>query len=631
MKKRVLSILLSVSLMIGCMAAGTEAALAAPNDIPQQTERQHQAGGLLPFEERELPQQEIADGSYAAPAESAESQATSEDTKAAGGKANPKSAVYKHSWDKYSTYYFYNQMSNAEQALYDKLYQACRDYLANDKPVKTFLYRGQKVYYTGQIKTGTLTQTKASNVMNIFRFSNPQFYFLNNVGWFGSNTVGIGVYKAFAYGSQRKMATANVQKQMNAWQKEVDKGSTDFEKARIAHDLINKKVRYNDDFYNEDGSVNEGLDEEQVFSQTAYSAICMDKTVCAGYSQAFEMLCNGAGIDTIAVTSQDHEWNKIRLEDSWYNVDCTWDDYDQGGQSLVLYDFFVRSDAAFDKADREDPIYYNSHKEESYWNGLLPKCSLDSGSTMKAPGTLPQISEKTAAPAISYNKETRTATLSCETKGADIYYSLDGSQPSPASVKCRKYKGKAFTADGSFQIRAVAATDAHLDSDTAATEKMQVPPLVNIRFSGNGATSGSMTSLTYDILKASPLPANKFKRKGYNFSAWNTKANGSGTKYANRQRIKSQIPSSSHQATFYAQWKPIKYTIKYSLKGGTNSSRNPSYYYTNKTVKLQKATRSGYTFQGWYSDKACKKRITSIKKGSTGSKTLYAKWQKRRP
>lgn len=616
MKNRVLSILLSLSLVLGCLAAGAETALAASKDA-QQTERQHRAGGLLPLEQRELPAQEAAKGPSAVPSEDA-------------AKADKKSAVYEHQWDKYSTYYFYNQLTDKERAIYDKLQQICRDYLTGGSPVKSFLYRGQRMYYTGQVQTEGLSKTEAVNVMRIFRYSNPQYYFLNNAIWFGSSTVGIGVYKAFASGSQRRIATANVQKQMNAWEREVAKGSTDFEKARIAHDQINEKVSYNNDFYNEDGSLNEAIDEEAVFSQSAYSAICTDKTVCAGYAQTFEMLCNSAGLDTISVTSAAHEWNKIRLGDSWYNVDCTWDDYDEDGQSAIYYDFFVRSDEAIAKLDRQDPASYNVHQEESLWNRLLPACSLDSGSTFDAPGTLPPISEKTAAPAISYNKETRTATLSCETKGASIYYSLDGTDPSPASVKCRKYNGRPFTADGTFQIRAAASADAHLDSDTAASETMQIPPLVNIRFSGNGATSGSMIPLTYDVLKPAPLPANKFKRKGYTFSAWNTRANGSGTKYSNRQTIKSPIPVSGRQATFYAQWKPIQYTIKYSLRGGKNSSKNPSYYYTNKTVKLQNATRSGYTFQGWYTDKACKKRVTSIKKGSTGNKTLYAKWKKKK-
>ena len=74
----------------------------------------------------------------------------------------------------------------------------------------------------------------------------------------------------------------------------------------------------------------------------------------------------------------------------------------------------------------------------------------------------------------------------------------------------------------------------------------------------------------------------------------------------------------------------MKYAIKYNLRGGKNSKKNPSYYYSNsKTIKLKKPARKGYKFKGWYADKKYKKKVSSIKKGSFGKKTLYAKWKKK--
>ena len=74
----------------------------------------------------------------------------------------------------------------------------------------------------------------------------------------------------------------------------------------------------------------------------------------------------------------------------------------------------------------------------------------------------------------------------------------------------------------------------------------------------------------------------------------------------------------------------MKYAIKYNLRGGKNSKKNPSYYYSNsKNIKLKKPTRKGYKFKGWYADKKYKKKVSSIKKGSFGKKTLYAKWKKK--
>lgn len=74
----------------------------------------------------------------------------------------------------------------------------------------------------------------------------------------------------------------------------------------------------------------------------------------------------------------------------------------------------------------------------------------------------------------------------------------------------------------------------------------------------------------------------------------------------------------------------LKYSIKYNLNGGKNNKKNPSSYFnTTKTIKLKNPTKKGYTFKGWYTDKRYKKKVTAIKKGSSGKKTLYAKWQKK--
>lgn len=74
----------------------------------------------------------------------------------------------------------------------------------------------------------------------------------------------------------------------------------------------------------------------------------------------------------------------------------------------------------------------------------------------------------------------------------------------------------------------------------------------------------------------------------------------------------------------------IKYTIKYNLNGGKNNKKNPSYYYnTTKTIKLKKPAKKGYAFKGWYTDKQYGKKVTAIRKGSSGPKMLYTKWQKK--
>ena len=107
-------------------------------------------------------------------------------------------------------------------------------------------------------------------------------------------------------------------------------------------------------------------------------------------------------------------------------------------------------------------------------------------------------------------------------------------------------------------------------------------------------------------------------RKGYDFAGW---YNSEGKKVT---KIKS---GSTGNVKLTAKWKVVTYKISYKLGGGKNNSKNPkNYKVTTSTIKLKAPTQKGYTFEGWYTDKEFTKKVTSIKKGSAGKVTLYAKW-----
>ncbi len=69
------------------------------------------------------------------------------------------------------------------------------------------------------------------------------------------------------------------------------------------------------------------------------------------------------------------------------------------------------------------------------------------------------------------------------------------------------------------------------------------------------------------------------------------------------------------------------YTITYNLNGGTNNASNPAAYYS-ETVVLKNPVKAKYAFVGWYTDSACKNKITQISGSAKQNYVLYAKWQK---
>ena len=523
------------------------------------------------------------------------------------------SAYYNSTWEKYGSYYFYNQLSSKEKAYWDALNKVCLKYMTTQADAAKYNISGTTYYYIDIVGSSSLSLSQMEEVYQIFRYSNPQYYFLKSA-YLKNGTYGIAgcVYPAFANGSARAAATKKVQSQVSSWQKQIDACSTDEKKVKMIHDLIIDKVEYNQTLYD-----NNFKDEDTAYSQSAYSVFCTDLTVCAGYSQAFEMMCNGSGIDAVAVTSYYHEWNKVRLNDSWYNVDCTWDDAD----GTIYYGYFERSDNYYDTVNYSSYVF---HAEEDIWEGYLPACTIDSGATSTAPGTIATITQTVAKPVISASVSGTSykVKITSKTSGAVIYYTTDGSEPNAAYSKGTRYTG-AFTVSPGKTVKAVAVCNKYADS-SVSSKKLAKLTTYKITFKSNGG-KGSMSKQSMAKGVSTAISKNKFSKKYYTFAGWKTKANGKGKSYKNKQKIKL-----TKNITLYAQWKLTKYKITYKLNGGKNAKKNPTAYtYKTSTIKLKNPTRKGYVFKGWYLDKKFKKKVTVINKGSSGNKTLYAKWKKK--
>ena len=104
-------------------------------------------------------------------------------------------------------------------------------------------------------------------------------------------------------------------------------------------------------------------------------------------------------------------------------------------------------------------------------------------------------------------------------------------------------------------------------------------------------------------------------KTGYTFGGWTL----NGDTYTFNTPVTSDI-------TLVAKWTPIKYKINYVLDGGTNNSENPSEYTVEDNVIFKTPTKANYTFDGWYTTADKTTTITELPVGTTGDKTIYAKW-----
>ena len=149
-----------------------------------------------------------------------------------------------------------------------------------------------------------------------------------------------------------------------------------------------------------------------------------------------------------------------------------------------------------------------------------------------------------------------------------------------------------------------------------------------VRFEGNEAESGDMNAQVFTYDSEQPLTKNTFTRIGYTFSGWAKTSDASTRVFKDEQSVKNLSIELNDTVTLYAVWKANKYKIIYKLNGGRNNGSNPASYNPETEIPLNGATRTGYTFAGWFDNEACEgEAVTQIAQGSTEDKTFWAKWE----
>lgn len=184
-------------------------------------------------------------------------------------------------------------------------------------------------------QTYKLNWDEASTVYRLVYYDYPEYFWINGGcdGSINSNTkVVLSISPSYAMsGSALNAAKDKFNQKVNSLLVGLD-GKSEYEKSLLLHDRIIKQVSYittNND-------------------QNAYGALVEGKAVCAGYSRAYQLLMNKAGLSAwyVSGTGQDpdksqpesHAWNLVLVDDNWYYTDVTWDD--QGDDSNIFYAYF---------------------------------------------------------------------------------------------------------------------------------------------------------------------------------------------------------------------------------------------------------------------------------------------------
>ena len=153
---------------------------------------------------------------------------------------------------------------------------------------------------------------------------------------------------------------------------------------------------------------------------------------------------------------------------------------------------------------------------------------------------------------------------------------------------------------------------------------------IAIIFNSNGGF-GSMSNQIFTAGVSQNLQANTFARADYTFTGWNTKSDGSGTSYTDKQSL--TLSGETTSLTLYAQWQKniVKTEISFASNGGTGTM-SAQIFTEGESQNLFANTfiRNGYNFIGWntradgsgtsYADKQ------SLTLTEAVPLTLYAQW-----
>jgi uncharacterized repeat protein (TIGR02543 family) len=125
----------------------------------------------------------------------------------------------------------------------------------------------------------------------------------------------------------------------------------------------------------------------------------------------------------------------------------------------------------------------------------------------------------------------------------------------------------------------------------AAWNGLTLAFLRNVNFDANGGT-GTMSSQVAAVTTA--LSTNTFTRDGFAFAGWNTEADGTGEV--------SYSPGAGYSfasdASLYAQWTAITYSVTFDANGGTGTMSSQVAAVTT-ALSTNTFTRDGFTFAGW--------------------------------
>lgn len=394
-------------------------------------------------------------------------------------------------WNRYSSDYAQAKMTTAELAFYDRLDSIANHYMTDSAADATYFSAyGFYVISGAKFNDLGLDKTDAFHVAEWFLYNNPQYYFLRPRFLTTSSVFYLGVYDFAASGTERLNITSAMFDQIDVWIASIcDDEITTYQKELSAHELICDMLEY----------------DQNDYDQSVYSSVFYQKTVCAGYSELFSIMCNAVDIPCLIALSSNHAWNLVRLDDGqWYSIDLTWNDslnghylFNCGSISMVKYDHSAEHTCGETWLNWIPDLAYEDYVLNTYDTSGSddPPMTLDSPENIRA----------------DYDESTLVVSWDAVPKATDYQVDVYSGSTLIGSLKVQtnsvRINNSSFYQELAIRLKAIAEVDGFSYSSewirydvTAAT--VPAPYDVTTSISGNScsiAWCSNGTSLSYEV------------------------------------------------------------------------------------------------------------------------------------
>ncbi|MGT2887975.1 S-layer protein [Streptococcus didelphis] len=267
-------------------------------------------------------------------------------------------------------YYYFNQLSNEEKENY-------------------LILRKKASQFKDTISLSPASSESIFKTIDAFVMDNPDLYWLTSAPY-KIESSSSNVFVEFEVPEDAKETYGRLQDIGNQILAQAPK-EDDYQKVLYFYNYIIKNTDYNKEAFDAFKSGDEAL----VAQNQDIKSVFMDHlSVCNGYAQAFQFLCQKAGIESLyvrgSVTSAQsqeevrHAWNLVKLKNKFYAVDSTWGDpvfennLSGHNQEAINYNFLCLPDKILNISHKaSSDITYQDHKSlKNVWK--YPVCDDDS-------------------------------------------------------------------------------------------------------------------------------------------------------------------------------------------------------------------------------------------------------------